>query len=157
MLFFVCNLNQSTFFCLFLVPLVSRPSPARLSVTGAILTLRDNLNNSTFRIGLLYPCYTLAATLEHIRKDGIHNKCTPPLALLRLSKNLRDSRHSRSMTLRFALRFPQKYKISGVPTYPLCRHSQHGGGKIKHLIYSDLHRISHSFRSVRFLFPQWLA
>ncbi len=21
-------------------------------------------------IGLLYPCYTLAATLEHIRKDG---------------------------------------------------------------------------------------
>ncbi len=60
MLFFVCNLNQSTFFCLFLVPLVSRSSPARLSVTGAILTLRDNLNNSTFRIGLLYPCYTLA-------------------------------------------------------------------------------------------------
>ncbi len=59
MLFFVCNLNQSTFFCLFLVPLVSRLSPARLSVMGYVLMRAYHLNNSTFRIGLLYPCYTI--------------------------------------------------------------------------------------------------
>ena len=40
---------------------------------------------------------------------------------LRLNKNSRDSQHSRSMTLRFVLRVPQKLKLFGDPVDSDCK------------------------------------